>query len=88
MSDITDSNINNHICFLVQQIKTFRKINEVQLQNDIAKLLDQYSKNNDLNCSLMKVFKAFIPHDITKLNATKIQFLSTAINRVRARYES
>ena len=85
--EYSEININNHIWFLSEQIKTFRKENTYQLEYNIAVLLENYLKYDDLNASLMKVFQTFIPDDITALNKTEIRFLATAINRVRERYE-
>lgn len=86
--EYSEININNHIWFLSEQIKTFRKEKTDELEYNIAVLLEGYLKYDDLNASLMKVFQNFIPDDITALSETKIQFLATAINRVRERYES
>lgn len=85
---LKDNNINKHIYFLADQIKTFRKINAEELNYHIAMQLEIYLKNNDLNTSLIKIFQSFIPDDVTALSFTKIKFLATATKRVRKRYES
>lgn len=46
---LKDNNINKHIYFLADQIKTFRKINTEELNYHIAMQLEIYLKNNDLN---------------------------------------
>ena len=83
-----DDNINKHIYFLTEQIKTFRKENTDELKYQVAMKLENYLKNNDLNSSLMKVFQSFIPADeVSSFSLMKIRSLTEAMHRVRVRYE-
>lgn len=81
-------NINDHIRFLSEQIKTFRNEKIEELEYKIARLLKTYLKHDDLNNALMKVFQSFIPDDIKVFNSNRVQFIATALNKVRDRYES
>lgn len=86
--EYSEINVNQHIWYVAQQVKTFTEKHTDELEYYISILLEIYLKNNDLNHSLMEIFKKFIPDDITVLKPTEVQFLATAINRMRARYES
>ena len=83
-----DDNINKHIYFLTEQIKTFSTVNADELTYHIAMQLEIYLENNDLNSSLIKVFQNFIPvDDVASLSLKKIRSLTDAMRSVRARYE-
>ena len=83
-----DDNINKHIYFLTEQIKTFSTVSAAELTYHIAMQLEIYLENNDLNSSLIKVFQNFIPvDDVASLSLKKIRSLTEAMHRVRVRYE-
>lgn len=82
-----DDNINKHIYFLTEQIKTFSTVSADELTYHIAMQLEIYLENNDLNSSLIKVFQNFIPSEVSSLSLMKIRSLTDAMRSVRVRYE-
>ena len=82
-----DDNINKHIYFLTEQIKTFSAVNADELTYHIAMQLEIYLENNDLNSSLIKVFQNFISSEVSSLSLMKIRSLTDAMRSVRVRYE-
>lgn len=82
-----DDNINKHIYFLTEQIKTFSTVSAAELTYHIAMQLEIYLENNDLNSSLIKVFQNLISSEVYSLSLMKIRSLTDAMRSVRVRYE-